>query len=80
MTLTGSYREDKEYALAKMKRRGKALAEVDAISRGGIKELSVTSSIVSIIRARAGVVPWTGAKLDDITKLWIRAFKQAREY
>ncbi len=25
-------------------------------------------------------MPWTGAKLDDITKLWILAFKQAWEY
>jgi hypothetical protein len=80
MTLTGSYREHKEYVLAKMKRRCKALAEDDAIPRGGIKELAVTSGIVSIFRASAGVVPWTGAELDDITKVWIRAFKQAWEY
>ncbi len=26
------------------------------------------------------MVPWTGAELDDITKVWIRAFKQAWEY
>ncbi len=47
---------------------------------GGIKELAVTSGIVSIFRASAGVVPWIGAELDDITKLWIPAFKQAWEY
>ncbi len=44
MTLTGSYREHKEYVLAKMKRSCKALAQDDAIPRGGIKELAVTSS------------------------------------
>ena len=43
-------------------------------------ELAVTSGIVSIFRATAGVVPWTGAELDDISKMWIRAFKQAWEY
>ncbi len=80
MTLTGSYRENKEYVLAKMKLCCKALAEDDAIPRGGIKELAVTSGIVSIFWASAGVVPWTGAKLDDITKLWIQVFKQAWEY
>ena len=80
MTLTGSYKEHKEYVLAKMKRRCKALAEDDAIPRGGIKELAVTSGIVSIFRASAGVVPWTRAELDDSTKVWIRAFKQAWEY
>jgi hypothetical protein len=73
MTLTGSYREHKEYVMAKMKKHCKALAEDDVIPRRGIKELAVTSSIVSIFRASAGVVPWTGAELDDISKLWIRA-------
>ncbi len=67
--------------LAKLKKRCKALAENDAIPRGEIKELAVTSGIVSTFLASAGVVPdWTGAELDDITKLWIRAFKQAWEY
>ncbi len=80
MTLTGSYREHKEYLLVKIKSRCKALAGDDAIPRAGIKELAVTSGIVSIFRASAGVVPWTGAELDDITKVWIRAFKQAWEY
>jgi hypothetical protein len=46
----------------------------------GIKELAVTSGIVSIFRASAGVVPWNGAELYDITKLWIRVIKQAWEY
>jgi hypothetical protein len=45
-----------------------------------VKELEVTSGIVSIFQVSAGVVPWPGAELDDITKLWIRAFKQAWEY
>ena len=66
--------------LAKIKKQCKALAEDDAIPRGGIKEFAVTSGIVSIFRASAGVVPWTGAELDDISKMWIRAFKQAWEY
>jgi hypothetical protein len=52
-----------------MKRRCEALAEDDAIPREGIKELAVTSGIVSIFRASAGVVPWAGAELDDITKV-----------
>ncbi len=77
MTLTGSYKEHKEYMLAKMKKQCKALAEDKTIPRGGIKELAVNSCIVSIFLASAGVVPWTGAELDDITTLWIQAFKQA---
>ena len=63
-----------------MKKRCKTLAEDDVIPRGGIKELAVTSGIVSIFRAIAGAVPWTGAALDDISNMWIRAFKQAWEY
>ncbi len=66
--------------LAKMKQRCKALAEDDAKPRGGLRELAITSGIVSIFRASAGVVPWTGAELDNISKLWILAFKQAWEF
>ena len=63
MTLTGSYREHKEYVLAKMKRRCKALAEDDAIPRGGTKELAVTSGIVSIFQASAGwCMDWSRAR------------------
>jgi hypothetical protein len=58
-----------------MKRRCKALAEDDVIPHGGIKELAVTIGIISIFRASAGVVPWSGTKLDDITKLLIQDYK-----
>ncbi len=57
-----------------------ALAAEDLISQGELRELAVTSCIVSISQATAGVVPWTGAELDDTSKLWIRAFKQAWKY
>lgn len=80
MTLTGNYTEHKEYVTAKMEKRCLALAAEDSIPRGELKELAVTSGIVSIFRATAGVIPWTGAELDGISKLWIRAFKQAWEY
>jgi hypothetical protein len=80
MTLTGSYKEHTEYMMAKMRKRCKALAEDDAIPRGAIKELAITTGMVPILQAIAGVVPWTGAELDVITKLWIRAFKQSWEY
>ncbi len=77
MTLTGNYTEHKEYVTAKMEKRCLALAAEDLIPRGELKELAITSGIVSIFRATAGVIPWTGAELVGISKLWIRAFKQA---
>jgi hypothetical protein len=80
MTLTGNYKEHKECVIAKMEKRCMVLAAEDSISRGELRELAVTSGIVSIFRATAGVVPWTGAELDDISKLWIWAFKQAWKY
>jgi hypothetical protein len=82
MTLTGNYTEHKEYVTAKMEKQCLALAAEDSIPRGKLKELAVTSGIVSIFQATAGVVPWTGAELDAISKLWIQALnlKQAWEY
>ncbi len=77
MTLKGNYKEHKEYVIAKMGKRCLALAAEDSIPQGELKELAVTRGIVSIFLATAGVVPWTGAELDGISKLWIRAFKQA---
>ncbi len=68
------------YVTAKMEKRCLALAAEDSIPRGELKELAVISGIVSIFRATAGVVSWTGAELDGISKLWIRAFKRAWEY
>jgi hypothetical protein len=63
--------------MAEMEKHCMALAAEDSIPRGELRELAVTSGIVSIFRATAGVVTWTGAELDDISKLWIREFKQA---
>jgi ribonuclease HI len=80
MTLTGNYKEHKDYVMAKMEKRCMALADADSIPRGELRELAVTSGIVAIFRATAGVVPWTGTELDRVSKLWIRAFKQAWEY
>ena len=79
MTLTGNYQAHKDYVMAKMEKRCIALAAADSIPRGELRELAVTCGIVSIFRATAGVVPWTGAELDRVSQLWIRAFKQAWE-
>ncbi len=69
MTLTGNYTVHKEYVTAKMEKSSLALAAEDSIPRGELKELAVPSGIVSIFRATAGVVPWTGAELDGISNL-----------
>jgi hypothetical protein len=49
MTLTGNYTEHKEYVTAKMEKRCLALAAEDSIPRGELRELAVTSGIVSIL-------------------------------
>jgi hypothetical protein len=77
MTLAGNYKEHKDYVMAKMEKQCMALADADSIPRGELRELAVTSGIVAIFRATAGVVPWTGTELDRVSQLWIRAFKQA---
>jgi hypothetical protein len=51
MTLTGNYTEHREYVTAKMEKRCLALAAEDSIPRGELKELAVTSGIVSIFLA-----------------------------
>ena len=80
MNLTGDYKHHKDYVLAKMRQRAAALAEEEIIPRGSFRELAVTSGIISIFRASAGVIPWTGAELDEISKLWTKAFKKAWEF
>ena len=67
MTLTGSYKECKEYVLAKMKKRCKALAEDDVIPHGEIKELAVTSDhqrhrINISGQCRGGAMDWSGIR------------------
>ena len=49
MILMGSYREHKEYVLAKMKKRCKAMAEDDVIPRRRIKELAVTMQSPAVL-------------------------------
>jgi hypothetical protein len=80
MTLTENYTQHKEYIMTKMRTRCQALAKDDVIPRGELRELAITSGVVSVFRATAGVVPWTKTELDAIYKLWIQAFKQAWEY
>ncbi len=60
MTLTGNYKDHKDYVMAKMEQRCTALPDADSIPRGELREFAVTSGIVSIFRPTAGVVPWTG--------------------
>jgi len=52
--------------MAKMRQRCAALAEDEVIPRGSFRELAVTSGIVSIFRASAGV---TGAELEGVDGL-----------
>jgi hypothetical protein len=59
-----------------MKKRLTALAEDRVLSRIE-KEIVIKTAVCSVFRCGAGFVDWTRTELEDISKLWIRAYKQA---
>jgi hypothetical protein len=41
------------------------------------KELAIKIGVVPVFRYSAGVVPWTKTELEQISQMWLAAFKQA---
>jgi hypothetical protein len=62
--------------MSEMKLRIAALRECEVLPPS-FKETTIKIGVVSKFRYSAGLVPWSKTELNDITKLWIRAYKQA---
>ncbi len=41
------------------------------------KEIVIKTAVCSVFRYSAGFVDWTRTELDGISKMWVRAYKQA---
>jgi len=76
MTMLGDFAAEKDHVRQEMRRRLAALKEDRVLSRPE-KELVIVTAVCSVFRYSAGIVDWTKTELDDITKSWISAFKQA---
>ena len=76
MTMLGDFSAEKEHVRSEMRQRLAALKE-DRVPSHPEKELIVVTAVCSVFRYSAGIVDWTKTELDDITKSWISAFKQA---
>ena len=76
MAINGDFSAEKLHVRTEMQQRLKALAEDRVLSRTE-KELVIKTAVCSVFRYSAGFVDWTKSELDSISKLWIRAYKQA---
>ena len=76
MTMLGDFSAEKEHVRSEMRQRLAALKE-DRVLSHPEKELFIVTAVCSVFRCSAGIVDWTKTELDDITKSWISAFKQA---
>ena len=74
--MTDDFSEEKAYVLEEMKQRLSAL-RLDSVLSPVLKELAIKIGVVPVFRYSAGVVPWTKTELDQISQMWLAAFKQA---
>ena len=75
ITLTGDFGAEKAHVKSEMQRRLDELLK-DEVLPPPLKELATTIGVTSIFRYSAGVVPWTKSELDEVTNMWIKAYKQ----
>ncbi len=76
MTFTNDWTAENQHVMSEMKQRLAALRECDVLPPS-FKEFTMKIGVVSKFRYSAGLVPWSKTELNNITKLWIRAYKQA---
>ena len=62
--------------LTEMQHRLSAL-KTDKVLSPTLKEMGIKIGVVPVFRYSAGVVPWSRAELEQISKLWMTAYKQA---
>jgi hypothetical protein len=76
LAINGDFSTEKQHVRTEMQQRLAALAEDRVLSRPE-KETVIKTAICSVFRYSAGFVDWTRTELDNITKMWIHAYKQA---
>ena len=75
-TMLGDFTAEKQHVLGDMAKKLKALQEDRLLTRKE-KEQVIITAVCSVFNYSAGVVDWTKAELDHISKMWATAFKQA---
>ena len=80
MTLTGDlnpdFSQEKARVADEMRLRLSAL-RTDKLLPPVLKEVAIKIGVVSVFRYSAGLVPWSKTELDQISKSWVAAYKQA---
>ena len=76
MALNGDFSDEKDHVRKEMLERLTALAEDRVISRKE-KEVIIKTAICTVFSYSAGFVDWTNTELESITRMWIKAYKQA---
>ena len=76
MTLTGDFSQEKARVRDEMRLRLSALS-TDKLLPSVLKEVAIKVGVVSVFRYSAGLVPWSRTELDQISKSWVAAYKQA---
>jgi hypothetical protein len=72
--MTGDFTSEKEYVMCEMQQHLQALKANEMLTPP-LKEASVKIVVVPIFRYSAGVVPWSKTELDQISTLWMAAYK-----
>jgi hypothetical protein len=75
LAINGDFSTEKQHVRTEMQQR-LAAAEDRVLSRPE-KETVIKTAVCSVFRYSAGFADWTRTELDSITKMWIRAYKQA---
>ena len=76
VALNGDFSQEKTHVLTEMQHRLSAL-KTDKVLSPTLKEMGIKIGVVPVFRYSAGVVPWSRAELEQISKLWMTAYKQA---
>ena len=76
LALNGDFSDEKVYVCKEMRQRLTALAEDRVLSRKE-KELVIKTAVCTVFSYSAGFVDWSNTELEDISSMWIRAYKQA---
>jgi hypothetical protein len=76
MALNGDFSAEKEHVCREMQQLLEALAE-DGVLSLREKEVVVRSAVCSVFFYSAGLVNWTRTELDNISRMWAQAYKQA---
>ena len=75
-TLLGDFSAEKQHVRQEMQRRLAALREDRALSSRE-KEVVIVTAVCSVFRYSAGLVDWTRSELEDISRIWARAYAAA---